>query len=229
MTALKKGAVVKRIRYGNRQVMYINNTRVFDNSKTNDYVENMYVFSDILQCIYRTFETHPSYLVPKVRSSYSIKKEPKMLDDVCYVDIEHCYLQVANRLGYINDKDYTRILKSYKDIKIEVCASITSMFKDIRCEYFSKKGYVEREIECNNYFLESARDNIINFSNSIMYNFCKDNEFYFRNVDGVWLPKKNGVKIKKYLNNLKIKYKYAEGKFINNNLLIGSNGKVINL
>ncbi len=229
LKALKAGGHVKRVTYGNRDVLFLNGFRVFDNSKVADYSPlRGYVFNDISQCIYRTFDNHPKEVYPMV-NGYSVVRDPEMLEEVVYCDINHCYLQVANKLGYINDKDYSRILKKYSEIKIEVCASFTSLFKDTKCDYFNEKGKVNRSMECDNYFLEIVRNNIINYSHGIMHKWCTGNKYLIRNIDGVWIPASEGPSLKKYLTDLGFKFKFYEGKYVNSQMIMGGDGKIIYL
>lgn len=229
LQALKNGGNVKRVTYGNKAIMYLNGWKVFDNSKIQEYSSlKGYVFSDLWQCIYRTFDSHPAIAYPAILG-YSIKKEPQLMEEVVYADIDHCYLQIANKLGYINQRDYDRLLKKYSEIKIEICASFTSLFKETKCDYFNKSGRVCRSMECNNYFLEIVRDNIINYSHSIMHEFCKTHQYHVRNVDGIWTGIDQASKLNKYLSGLGLKFKLHKGKYINNRMIVGLDGKIIYL
>jgi len=57
----------------------------------------------------------------------------ELMDDVALVDVDHCYLQVANKLGYIGDKDYKRLLSRYPQLKIDICAAFTSIVRETKC------------------------------------------------------------------------------------------------
>lgn len=178
-----------------------------------------WVFADIVKCIYRTMENHPNEIYRAV-ASFGRDKDIQIGDSVAMVDINHCYLQVAHKLGYISKKDYGRILKKYADIKIDVCAAFTSLFKETSCTYISPKMRVERTIICHNYELEIVRDNIINYSNSIMAGF--KGQYYTRNVDGIWIPFEELEALKAYLEPFGLSYKIAKGIFLDKTMLYDS-------
>lgn len=150
------------------------------------------------------------------------------MDKVTYVDISHCYLQVANKLGYINDEDYSKILSQYSKTKIEVCASITSLFRETKCDYYNKKGRVDRTIECNNYFLEDAQNNIINFSRKIMLDYCRTGmDYYNRTIDGLVVPQEDRELIIGYIKECGFKYKEVTGAFLGNGLIMRKSDGII--
>ncbi len=151
---------------------------------------------------------------------YSNKKEVKIGDEIAYVDIKHCYLQVANKLGYIADIDYKRILRKYADIKIQVCAAITSLFREVKSDYYNKKGRVERTIICENNFLDDIQNNIINYSRKIMFDYCHSGmDYYYRNVDGIVVPLADRDFIKGYMEGIDLEYKIVEGRYIGNGMI----------
>lgn len=205
---------------GNERVL-IDGAFHFDNNrKRNEFFQlKGWVFAEIIRCVYRSLEGHTTEVFPKV-SSYTFRRELGVRDHVALVDIDHCYLQVAHRLGYIGEKDYGRLLKRYSDLKIDICAAFTSLFKETRCTYIGTRGRVDRVIDCNNYELELVRDNIINYSNSIMYNWVGD--FYWRNVDGIWVPIAELESLEAYLRGLGLKYKVKQGLFLSDKMLFST-------
>jgi len=183
-----------------------------------------WVFSDIMRSLYRNID-HWTTEVYKPVSSYKKNKALQVGTEIAYVDIDHCYLQVAKNLGYLSQSDYERILKKYSDIKIEVCASFTSLFRETKCTYFKGNGKIDREIECFNYELELIRDNIINYSNSIMASYRGD--YYSRNVDGIILDFKDLEGLLVHVAEKNLKFKVLKGKYLGDNLLYDSDLKII--
>lgn len=195
--------------------LLIDGYKFYDNqvgSKINHNLKG-WVFSDIMKSLYRNIEhwTNERY---KEVSSYKKNKDIQLGDNIAYVDVDHCYLQVARNLGYLGQSDYERILKKYSDIKIEVCASFTSLFKDVKCTYFKGNGKIDREIECFNYELELIRDNIINYSNGIMESFT--GEYYYRNVDGIIIPESEVESLLSHLAERNLKFKIFKGMYLGN-------------
>jgi hypothetical protein len=181
--------------------------------------KNIYIWRQVKGAICRTFESHPVLDLKKI-NPYSNRKELVFGDKVTYIDIRHCYLQIANKLGYINNRDYATILKNYKNTKLQVCAAITSLFREIKCDYYNKKGRIVRTIECNNYFLETAKDTIVNYSCSIMYDYCKaGNDYYYRRVDGIVVNQSDREKIIGYINDKGLKYKEITGIYYGNGMI----------
>ncbi len=84
-------------------------------------------------------------------------------------------------------------------------------------------------MECDNYFLEIVRNNIINYSHGIMHKWCTGNKYLIRNIDGVWIPASEGPSLKKYLTDLGFKFKFYEGKYVNSQMIMGGDGKIIYL
>lgn len=188
---------------------------------------NIYVWRQINEAIYKTIDNHPTVKYEDV-NGYSTKKILKVMDKVTYVDISHCYLQIANRMGYINDQYYDKILSKYSKTKIEVCAAITSLFREVKCDYYNKNGKVDRTIECNNYFLEDAQNNIINFSRKIMFDYCRSGmDYYNRTVDGIIVPQEDREFIIGYIKETGLKYKEVTGLFLGNGLIIKEDGVTI--
>ncbi len=151
-------------------------------------------------------------------------KEPELLQDIAYFDLNHTYLQVARRLGYINKRSYEKILAIYPEYKIEVCTAIVSMAKSVQCVYYRKKSIkkVQRIVECDYSGIRQIRDNIVYASHLILSELCENNNisFFARNVDAVVIPRSKANKLAKALDKLKIKYKQFEGKYAGHGMLL---------
>ena len=149
---------------------------------------NVHVWRQVNDAVFRTIHDHITIRYNHV-NPYSNKKEVKIGDMVCYVDINKCYLQIANKLGYISGLDYKRLAKNYTETKIQVCAAITSLFREVKSDYYNSKGRIERTIFCKNEFLDDVQNIIINYSRKIMFDYCHSGmDYYYRNVDGIVVP-----------------------------------------
>ncbi len=182
--------------------------------------ENLHVWRQVHSAIFKTIQDHPDVWLAQP-SAYNSKKLIKFRDKITYVDIRHCYLQVANRMGYINEVDYQKILSKYSKTKIQVCAAITSLFREVKTDYYNKKGHVTRTITCDNYYLEYAQNNIISFSRQIMANYCKAGmDYYFRNVDGIVVPYSEREYILEYIKSTGLLYKEISGVYFDNGMIL---------
>ncbi len=201
-------------------VIHCNGIPVRDYDSLEQQQDNIHIWRLINLAIYRTLPDHMTERIGTV-NAYSSKNPLQVRDEVSYVDIRHCYLQVANRLGYINDIDYKRFLKNYTQTKIQVCAAITSMFREVKSDYYNKKGHVHRTITCDNYYLENAQHNIINYSRKIMYNYCRAGmDYYYRNVDGIVVPYRDRNLIIGYMEGVGLEYKEVSGVYCGNGLIL---------
>lgn len=204
---------------GAGNTIHCNGIPVKDYNSLDQQQDNIHIWRHMNHAIYRTLSDHPKERTKAV-SAYSSKMPLKVRDEICYLDIRHCYLQVANKMGYINDIDYNKFLKNYDKTKIQVCASITSMFREVKCDYYNEKGRINRTIRCENYYLDDAQHNIINYSRKIMYDYCNTGlDYYFRNVDGIVVPLRDKPFIKGYIENMGLQYKEVSGIFCGNGLI----------
>lgn len=215
-----KGYRVKVLHRGNKKVIHADGVAMKDYEDMPQGQENLHIWRQVHTAIFKTMPDHPDWWIPQP-SAYSTSKPLRFKDRITYVDIKHCYLQVANRLGYINDKDYERILSRYSKTKIQVCAAITSLFREIKSEYYDSKGRVTHTITCDNYYLESAQNNIINYSRQIMSDYCKSGmDYYFRNVDGIVVPYRDRDFILGYIKSTGLLYKEISGVFYGNGMVL---------
>jgi len=212
------GYNVKVVHRGGTDVVYADGM-MLRNYEALEQQKNIHIWRQVQMAIYETMHRHIVDRCPVIQP-YSSRKNLEVGDEITYVDINHCYLQMANRLGYISDLKYEKILSKYSTTKIQVCAAITSLFREIKTVYYNEKGRVSREITCDNYCLESAQHNIINFSRKIMYDYCKLGfDYYYRNVDGIVIPAQDRDILLAYMEGYGLKFKEFTGTFLGNGML----------
>ncbi len=154
-------------------------------------------------------------------------REPEVMEEIAYFDINHAYLQIAYRLGYIKKRSYQKLLDIYPDYKIEICAALMSMAKSTQCTYFRKKSVksIRRVIDCDYSGIKEIRDNISSTTHLIFPELCESLSIgiFARNVDSVVIPRNEADRLATELDKMKLKYKRFEGKYSGHGMLLQDN------
>jgi hypothetical protein len=135
------------------------------------------------------------------------------------VDLKSAYWQVANKLGYLNDKMFNTYFATdeYKMAK-RVCIS-----------FLARKNYMvyhpkhpnegeSFKIHCDTSVLKNVYRNIRHYLYNTMVNCVKnDLKWLEYNIDGITVTAENLIEVQMYFQKLGLKYKITECRKLNDN------------
>jgi hypothetical protein len=218
----KNGSIVREHIMGRRAKLYSDNMFIAtkcDNTALDvgDLTDSkFYSFIGLFnKQLYRQFELNPNLFFLDVefqglsrQKNFDTWNGLEVGDFFYNIDLNSAYWQVANKLGYVNDKMFEKYLNqdAYKQVKRYV---ISFLGRKNVMKYYS--GDITHTIECDSEFLKKVYMNI----RFCLYNYITDcirgvDNWIEYNIDGVVVTNKDVEKVMQYFQDSNLKFKMTE-------------------